>query len=880
MIPFIGRARRERELDEEIRTHLEMAIEDRVARGEPRAEAERAVRREFGEIVRVKEVTRRSWGGAWLDRLVQDVRFGVRTLLRNPGFGIPAVLVLTIGIGANTTVFTLSDRLLRSDPPAVTAPEELVAVRWIAEDGTERAWGYPNYEFVRAGADALSGVLAYAGFPLPAAIGRDGVTAQADAWIVSENYFDVLGTPMAKGRGFLPEEGRTPGTHPVAVISHGFWQASFGGAPDIVGREFALNGRTFTVVGVTPPDFRGISPTEVPPALYVPIMMQGVFIPNGEQWLVRRRGEVNNWLRVVGRLAPGVTLEAAQANLAGVQAAWGEEFSSFYDSPMDLPVRMTLSADYRFGMGEGERLGGMLRLLMLVAGCILLIGSANLAILLLARASARESEMGVRAAIGAGRSHLLLQLMTEGLLLALLGVLGGFIVGTGAAVAIATLLPYTLAVDFSPDLRVFAFAGVIGVAVTVLFGLAPALRLARADSADMLRRGRRTTDRGLLRNFLVVAQLAASVVLVLGAGLFVRSMLAANAVDLGFEPEGKTIASVRLANHGYDEARGRIFVDEALRSLRSTPGVDGATVAYLLPLRGFWTTTNFRLRGTVEDDAPVLSSNRVGSSFFDVMGIPIVAGRAITDDDRAETARVLLVNETGAGHLWPGQDPIGKTLLGTGDRPWTVVGVARDGTHLRLGEDTPSHIYLPHSQAYGSEVTFIVASALPAAEIAASIRSRIAELDPNLAIFGVQPLKAVVDEQTAQYRVLAILVSVFGLIALLLAAVGLYGVQSYLVGRRSREIGIRMALGAQGRQVAVAILRGGAGLALVGLLIGTVAGYGLSGFVRSMLFGVRSNDPVAFAIVIGALLATASIASFFPARRASRVDPIVAIRAE
>jgi predicted permease len=874
------RSRRDYELDEEIRTHLRMAIEDRVARGESPEEAARAARREFGDPDRVKEITRTMWRGAWLDQLWQDLRFGIRSLRRDPAFAWAAAVVLTIGIGANAAVFTLANGVLFRDVPGITKPDELVAVRWLeaGEQGSAResSWGYADYAYLRAETSAFQGVLGYLAQPIPVTMAQD-TYSQADAWIVTDNFFDVLGVEMQIGRGFVREEGRTPGTHPVVVISGDLWRSRFGADPSVTGQTVHVNGTPFTIVGVTARDFRGISPIETPPDLYVPLMMQGAVIAGSDSWLERVDGERSGWLRLVARLRDGTTVAGAQANVDSVQAGWGEAFGGWLAS-LQLPeFRMVVTPEYKLNAEQSQRLRGMLGLLAVIVGAILVIGSANVAILVLAKGAERQAEIGVRIALGAGRGRLFAQLLTENVAVALLGGLGGVALAYAAVRAIVPLLPYQFSWGLAPDAMVLLFHAGLTLAVTLLFGVVPALSISRANPGSTLRRAARITRGNGLRNALVVGQIAVAVVLVAGAGLFVRSIVAAQSLDLGFEPDGRLIMVTDLSAHGYDDARGIVFMNEALSRARALPGVEQATVAARAPFRGR-TTEGVRAPGTRFADAgTVVNFNWVGPSYFETIGTAIMGGRGIQARDDSGSSRVLVVNETTAAHLWPGEDAVGKTIAWRNER-WTVVGVAADASYYALGEAQLSQVYVPMAQDFIPHLTFVLKAAAAPETLVRPMESVIRSLDPKLTIFGVQTLRDLVDAQSSGYRLLAVSGSAFAIVALVLAVAGLYGVQSYVVTQRCKEIGIRIAMGAQPWQVSASFLRRGTMLAGAGIGLGLPIAFALGRTVEGMLFGVQARDPVALIAVAAILLLTSMAASYLPARRAGRVAPLAVLR--
>ena len=879
---FRGRMRRDHELNEEIRSHMQMAVEDRVARGEPREEAERAVRREFGDPDRVKEVTRATWPGAWLDWLRQDVGFGVRALRRNPAFGWSVVVVLMIGIGANVTVFTLADAALFRDAPGIADPDELAGIRWMQTnpEGSDREspWGYPDYAYLRTEADAFDGVLAYLGQPIAVTTSQE-TGFQSDAWVVSDNFFEVLQADIAIGRGFVPEEGQTPGTHPVVVISNSFWDSRFGGDPAVLGSTIPLNGTPFTIVGVTAAGFNGISAIEAPPDLYVPIMMQGAIIPGSDTWLERVQGRSSGWLRLVARLRKGMTVAGAQASLETVEGGWHEAFGGWWASTGRSAFRMVVTPEYKLDSENATRLNRMLGFVAMIAGAVLLIGCANVAILLLARGAERRDEIAVRAALGARRKRLFAQLLVENLVVALVGGLGGLVVAYLAVRAVVPLLPYELSSSLGLDATVLLFAGGITLLVTLLFGVLPSARVSQVGAGLSLRRTARITGRSGLRNVLVVGQIAGAVILVIGAGLFVRSIIAAQSVDLGFESENR-LTMITPLSASYDDGRGLAFMNEALDRARTLPGVEQATVAGRAPFGGR-TDERIRAPGTpwAEPPGAPVNANWVGPDYFETMGIPVVAGRGIDARDNDRSSRALVLNQTTAELIWPNENAVGRTITWQNEN-WTVVGVVADANYYALGETSVTQVYVPMAQDFIPFLTFILKTEVSPETLSLPMESVIRDLDPGLTISGVQTLQDLVDAQSASYRLLAAVGTTFGVVALVLAVAGLYGVQTYLVGQRLKEIGIRIALGARPWQVIAAVMRFGGILAVIGVALGLPIAFALGRGIEGMLFGVEAWDPLTFAVVVILLLTTALIASYLPARRAGRVEPAVVLREE
>ncbi len=815
-----------------------------------------------------------------LHDLVQDVRYGLRTLANSPAFTAVALIILGLGMGANATMFTIAKTIFLEQPPLIKAPDELVGFARVGGGGAIRSsMGYPDYSWFKDHNEVFADILAYDQSATTVAAATGDEVSQATASEVSGNFFDVLGVPMALGRSFAPDESKTPGTHPVIVIGNGYWKRYFGSDPGVIGSTMQLNGTSFTIIGVTPEEFRGISPVEPQPDIYVPIMMQGAIIAGSENWLTRRQGNILVWLRMVARLRPGVDLETAQVGLEVLQQRWRTEFASWIESVGPIPDRLVLVSDYRMDPGAHERLARLLKLLFLVVGTVLIIASANIAILLLARASTRGREMGIRTALGAGRGRVVRQLLTESILLSFAGGVAGLAIAFWGAGIAVRLIPATFTVDFIPDLSVLAFVAALSIGTAVIFGLVPAWQLARQDVVSFLHRSNDRGRRIVLRNALVIGQLALSIVLVTGAGLFVRSLLRAQSVDLGFDRHNKLLLSVHLGNHGYDEVDGQEFVRTILNRMAALPEVDHVTTQMFTPFRGAW-GSGVQAPGTEFADTVFDAGfNLVGPGYFATVGMGMVAGRGYSLQDDESSHPVVIVNREVADRIWSGRDPIGRTLI-RNDVEMTVIGVAANAVYYDVGEKQETQIYVPQLQQYGSRITFVLATRGDPLAMARSAERVIRDYDRKVAIYNVGTLADVVDQEFGQFRVMAILVSLFGVLALLLAAAGLYGVQSYLVERRTREIGIRIALGALRQQVARGVVARSLVLAVSGSAIGVVAALGLGRLVQGMLFGVSARDPLTFVAVPLLLLGVAALASIIPARRASRVDPMVALREE
>lgn len=867
------KAELDRDLDEELQSYLAMLAEEKVRAGMDPIEAARCARLETHGVEQVKERVRERRLGAGVESVVQDLRFGLRGLGRSRAFAAVAVIILALGIGANASLFSIAHALFARSPAVVAAPQSLVRFTLVSGDGRVTDFlPYPDYEFYRDGSTAFTGIAAYRYSRTAVAVAGADRPLQATAGYVSDNYFGVLGTPMARGRSFLPEENRTPGTHPVVVVANGFWRRHLDADPNAVGRTLSLNGTPYTIVGVAPVDFRGVSPVEEPPDLFLPAMMRGF-------GLRRVEGQVSHSWNVLARLRRGTDLAAAQADVDLLQARYAREFVAWIASTGSPARRVVLTHRFQFSPRVGDALDRLLRLLFVVAGTVLVIACANITLLLLARASSRSGEMAIRGALGAGPWRIVRQLLTESLLLGAAGGALGLLVATWGAGVAASIIPYSFDVRFEPDASVTLFAVALSVGATVLFGSLPALQLARRRVlSSLVRDPRRRTTAGV-RHALVIAQVATSVMLVIGAGLFTRSLLSARRVNLGFDPARKLLVSVPLSLAGYGPQEGRRFVRDASDRLSELPGVTAVSTALIAPFGGAWTEEVRAPDSPYAETGVVVGCNSVGAGYFTLMRIPLTAGREFTTGDDDAAPLVAVVNETLAERVWPGRSAIGGTLVWQG-REYTVIGVARDATYYHIGEPRETQLYLSDQQYSEPYPSFLVATDGRPEAFASAVESRIRAGDPRVVIHQVRTLADVVADETARYRVAAVLVGILGGLGLLLAAVGLYGVQAYLVIQRTREIGVRMALGATRRQVAQAVLGGGIVVAGIGIGVGLTGALFATRLVESMLFRIHARDPLTFAAVPILLLAVTVVASLVPALRASAIDPVAAVKQE
>jgi predicted permease len=836
---------------------------------------------------------------------LQDVRYGARVLLKSRGFTLVAALSLALGIGANAVIFSLVNATLLR-PLAVERPEELVYVFSGSPNSPYNNFSYPDIAELRERNRVFSGLAAYGGIAASLSLG-DRAELVAGA-IVTGDFFDVLGVRAARGRTFAPEEDRTPDSHPVAVISHGLWQGRFGGEPQVVGRQVTLNSRSFTVIGVLPEYF--FDPlSDSPRDVYVPMMMQALMRPprggySGEMNpdLLRVRG--NRWLWGVGRLKPGVTREQAQAALVALTE---EQARTHPDTNANRAATLTplSEGDPR----ERRTLLSTATLLMSIVAVVLLIACANVANLLLARSAARRKEIAVRLALGASRARLVRQLLTESLLLAVLGGAAGLFVALWAVDVLRAVPPppglLPLTPDFSPgfglDWRVLAFTLGLSLLTGILFGLVPALQASRPDLVPALKdeasapehAGRRFN----LKNSLVVAQVAMSLVLLIAAGLFLRSLWRAAAVEPGFAADRMLTAQLNINLLRYTRAQGREFYRQAVERVRALPGVESASLARNVPLGGGGSIRSLLVEGQADtgnvarsegggvsagDDPNLVNVNVVGAGYFQTTGIPLLGGRDFDERDAEDRPGVVIVNEAFVARHFNGQGALGKRLSFRGaEGPWyEIVGVARDSKYRALSEGPTPFVYLPLAQNHETGMTLLVRTAGDPASVAAAVRSEVQAIDRHVPLTGVRPMAELIGNSLYAARMGAILLGVFAFIALALAAVGVYGVMAFSVARRTREIGIRMALGAERRDVLRLVLKEGMTLVAVGVVVGLTAAAAVTRLLASFLYGVSVTDAATFAAVPALLAGVALLACYVPARRATRVDPLVALRYE
>ena len=835
-----------------------------------------------------------------METLWQDFRYGLRVLRASPGFAAVAVLSLALGIGANTSIFSVVNAALLRPLP-VTEPGRLFFVF----NGTRTSpWGvssYPDYIDYRDKNEVLSDLLTYSSITVSAR--SDDQTDLISGSIVSGNFFETLGLRAALGRTFTAEEDKTPNALPVAVISHSLWERRFAGDPNAIGQQIALNGHAFTVVGVTPAGFNGPDVLENND-IYVPMMMQAVVRPprggfSGDMNpdLLSRRG--SRWLSMIGRLKPGVSAEQAQAAMttiaAGLEQAYPEDNRNRIAAL--FPVNKVDPQAY-------PQLISVAGLLLAVVAIVLLIACANVANLLLARASGRRREIAVRLAMGASRSRLVRQLLTESLLLSLAGGVVGLLVALWTIDVLKSATPttgiFSFTLDYRLDGRVLAFTFLLSLATGVVFGLAPALQASRPDLVPALKdeasaaaQGRR---RFSLRNVLVVAQVALSIVLLIGAGLFLRSLNNAQAIDPGFNADRILDAQLNINLLRYTKAQGQEFYRRVVERIEALPGVESASLARAVPMSGSSRTSSFLIQGREgpdnvsrsegtgpdEENQYTVNTNVVGLKYFATMGIPLLRGRDFTPQDNQGAPLAVIVNEAFARRYFEGDDPIGKHMSFRGAQgPWSeIIGIARDSKYRTLGESPRPFAYVPLAQNHETGMALHVRTTGNPIGLAAAVRHEVQSLDQNLPVTELQTLSGVLAGSLFAARMGAVLLAVFGSLALLLAAIGLYGVMSYAVSRRTREIGIRMALGAATGNVLRLVLKEGMSLVGSGVAIGLIVAAAATRLLASFLYGVSPLDAATFVAIPLLLALVAFLASYLPARRAAKVDPMIALRYE
>jgi predicted permease len=813
-----------------------------------------------------------------MDTFWQDVRYSVRTLLKHPGFTSAVVITLALGIGANATIFTWIKVVVLERLSGVSQPEELVELWGATRNNSGLSLSYPDYLDLRDRNERLSGMLAHQVLPLN--LGRGGKPERIRGAIVSGNYFDVLGVKPLIGRTFLPDEDRTPNARPVVVMGYGLWQRRFGGDSGVVGQRIMLNAHEFTVIGITPRDF-GSPFSGAALDVWTPVMMKDA-VARPHFSLTDRS---SRWLMVMGRLKPGATLDQAQANIASLAGQLEGAYPQTNDQMGVAVYPLTRSP---FSLRRS--LQSALAILMAAVGVVLLIACANVANLLLGRAASRQKEIALRLALGASRLRMMRQMLTESLVLASLGAAAGLFVAFWTTRSLPAFLPpfgMDLNFDTRPDTVVFTFTIGLTVVTTLLCGLAPTLYASKSDLVAVLKDQAAAPERGRrrwsLRHALVMTQIALSMVALVSAGLLVRSLRESYQANPGFDADGVLLASFDPFLSGYDEGRGREFYRRLVDRVRTLPGVQAATLARRLPL----TLSGIAFANVVIDGYASVKSEdmrfnyeTVGPHYFTTMRIRLAHGRDVDERDRKGTQRVVVINETMAQRYWLGGDALGGRLRMGGGEWLTIVGIAKDVKNRSLSEAPQPFFYLPLLQDYRSDMILVARTALEPDTMLHAVEGEVAALDPEVPVFDGRTMQEHIGVSLFRQRMAATLLSLFGLLALSLSAIGLYSVMAYTVSRRTRELGIRIAVGATHADVMRLVLGQTLVLAAIGIVAGLIAAFIVTRFLRTLLYGVGPADPLTFAAVPLLLLGVAVAAGYLPARRAFRIDPLTALKAD
>ena len=826
--------------------------------------------------------------------LGRDVRHAMRGLRKNPAFTLVVVVTLALGIGANAAIFSLMDQVLFRALP-VRDPGKLVLLDgpgpFRGRTVNQMTFSYPMYADFRDRNEAFDGVLAR--FQMSMTVGWKGVAERADGDLVSGNYFEVLGVTPALGRLFTASDDKTPGAHPVAVISYGYWQRRFGGDHAILNQPISVNGHPFTIVGVSQPGFNGIQVGSGSDVM-VPLMMKALMTPTWNDLDNRQ----SRWVNVMARLKPGMTADRAEVQLNVVYRQANEQEVLAYTSPSES-FRKGFVEKHLEVLPGGRGLSDLrqqfslaLIVLMSMVGVVLLIACANIANLLLARATSRQKEFAVRLALGAGRARIIRQQLVESLLLALSGAMLGLGLARWTGLMLISALPNSgpaQTLSASPDLRVVGFTLTLAVLTAVVFGIVPALQATRPAVTSSLKEEAGSVAGGgrqaRVRRALVVGQVAMSMLLLAGAGLFARSLHNLRSVDPGFQTESLISFSVDPFLSGYDQNRSLTLYKRLQEELGAVPGVRAVSMSEIGALTGSGWGMTIHVDGYQAKEGESMNPNfdGVGPGYFATMGIPLVRGREFTERDVKGAPRVAIINETMARYFFGDSDPVGRRF-GIGRQSGTdieIVGVVKDVRSLALRETPPRFAYLPYAQDDSlTQLTFYVRAAGAQAHVTDAIRQTVRRLDANLPVFDVKSMDTQVAESLFVERMVAWLSVVFGALATLLAAIGLYGVMSYAVARRTREIGIRMALGAEPSGVLWLVLKEVAVLSSVGILAGLLTAFFAARRVESQLFGLTPTDPMTLGTAVALLLAVALFAGFVPAQRATRIDPLLALRTE
>ncbi|HKF51700.1 MAG TPA: ABC transporter permease [Candidatus Acidoferrales bacterium] len=876
------------ELDSELDFHLQREIAAKVSAGMPPAEARQAALREFGGVEELKEECRDTRRTNYIHDFGQDVRYALRVLRKSPAFSAIIILTLALGIGANTAIFSLVDSLLLRPLPAQN-PSELTVLAFRQGHGPLLTqFSAADLRDIRAQAsgafsDMLGHMLAFDGVSL------NGKADRALVEYVTGNFFSLLGMKPYAGRFFLPSEGQTPGADPITVLTYGYWKSRFAGDPNIVGKRILINAHPCTVVGIAPPDFRGLYPAPVT-QLYFPFAMVETFEAGWPKDLLSNRILQN--LYILARLRPGVSLATAQAALNVVAQRLSAEYP---ETNKGMTLNVYAERFARPDPSTSSTLISAAALFLALVGLVLLLACANIANLLLVRATGRTREMAVRAALGAARSRLVRQLLTESVLLALLGGVAGLFLGMLASRSIGSIdlhgpIPIQLVYGF--DWRIFVYTFAAALLTGVIVGLIPALRASRTSISVALHESGRAIAGGKnrVRTGLVVLQVAGSLMLLVIAGLFTRSLGAVQHTNLGFDPHNVVDFTMDPSEIGYDEAQGLVFYKSLFDRVRALPGVQSASLTSSVPMSNYGNNDYLKIsdyQNPPGQGLPLVAYGVVSPGFFENMRIPLLRGRSFTEADQKGAPYVAVVSQAFAERYWPNQDPIGKhfaKVSGLTNPQYEVVGVAKNCHFNDLTSVIDPYFYLPLGQDYALSSLQIlqIRSAAPPDIVIRETQDVVRSLAPDLPLFDIHTMTESLDtlQGFLLFRLAAGLAAALGLLGLTLAIVGVYGVISYSVSQRTHEIGIRMALGAQRAEVLKMILGQGFVIVAAGLVLGCLSAFAAARLISNMLVGVSAADPATYSVVTLILALVALLACYIPARRAMRVDPMVALRYE
>jgi predicted permease len=881
---MFGKQRRDRELAAELDSHVRMHIEDNLRAGMATEEARRQALLQLGGVEQTKENYRDRRGLPWLETLLQDIRFGVRMLAKSPGLTFVVVVTLALGIGANTAIFGIVNGFLLRPLP-VRDPEQITVLAIQQKDAPVGSSGFAYPEFVdfREQAKTFSDVFAIVLSNVQLA--SKGESEECFANYVSKGFFTALGVTPAAGRLFLPNEGETPGEPLNAVLGYSYWRKRFHGAASVVGQQVEINGRAATIVGVVPRRFQGMySIAEMD--LYLPLSAIGTEEAPNLFWSNRDHRR----MLAFGRLKPGITLRQAQDSLDVIAARLAAQYPATDKWFTVRAVPEKLSRPIPYANNAFVAISG---LFMVLAAFVLLLACMNVENILLARGASRQREMATRAALGAGRTRLICQMLAESILLGILGGAAGLILGMWVDHLTSSLrLPAVpLHVDATFDWRLFAFAIGCALATGTIVGLLPALHASRANLNSVLHEGGQRSSFGLshagARNFLVIAQVAGSFALLIAAGLFVRSLQSVQSFRLGFDPDHVLNVIVDPHEAGYDGPRTVAFYREIESRVRALPGVQSASLASYVPMGGFPSKASIFIQGRATppgQHAPLVLMNRVDPPYFETMRVALFRGRVFLDSDKDGAPPVAIINQTMASDFWPRENPVGKYFRMDNDAAplIEIVGVTGDGKYGTVNEDAQPFFYIPLAQSFASKRALQIRTLVPPESLAGTVRDQISGLAPDLSIMDIETMNQSLNGALGflVFRLAAIFAGVLGMIGLVLGIVGVYGVVSFTAGQRTREIGIRLALGASSRDILRLVWKQGVRLVIVGIAVGLVAAWSLTRAMAHLLADISPGDPVTYVAVTILICAAGLLACWIPARRAMRVDPMVALRYE